>query len=235
VYPEGFIHLAEQSNLIKSLTHWVLDQVLRQCATWRASGLELRVGVNLSTRSLLDRALPGQVHGLLAKHDLPASVLQLEVTETRIVADFSRARDVLQELRGLGVRIAIDDFGTGYSSLAQLQQLPADEIKIDKSFVMDMETNSNNAAIVRSTIGLGRNLSLDVTAEGVETSATLQSLVDLGCDYVQGYHLGRPTPAATCEREIREHLSNGRFVRQHPAEDGRPLRLVSGARQEPTA
>ncbi len=211
--PEGFIPLAEQSNLIKPLTQWVLDHALAQSVAWRRDGLDLRVAVNLSTRSLLDPALPATVEALLAKWGLPASALQLEVTETKIVADFGRARDVLHRLRALGVRVAIDDFGTGYSSLAQLQQLPADEIKIDKSFVLDMDANDNNAAIVRSTIGLGRNLGLVVTAEGVETGETLDRLIALGCDYAQGFHLGRPAPADACERELRPYLARRRFAR----------------------
>jgi EAL domain-containing protein (putative c-di-GMP-specific phosphodiesterase class I) len=149
------------------------------------------------------------------------------VTETKIVADFGRAREVLHDLRRVGVRVAIDDFGTGYSSLAQLQQLPADEIKIDKSFVMDMDTNGNNAAIVRSTIGLGRNLALDVTAEGVETPETRDRLVELGCDYAQGYFLGRPAPAEACEREILRHISQRRFARRELAQV-RSLPVVGG-------
>ena len=213
VSPEGFIPLAEQSNLIKPLTRWVLEEALRQCAEWRANGLDLHVAVNLSPRTVLDPRLPREISGLLAACELPPEALQLEVTETKLVADFGRARAVLHELRSLGVRIAIDDFGTGYSSLAQLQQLPADELKIDKSFVMDMDTNANNAAIVRSTIGLARNLGLEVTAEGVETRETRALLEELGCDFVQGYLLGRPAPADACEREIRRHASSRRFAR----------------------
>jgi len=205
---EGFIPLAEQTNLIKPLTTWVLDAALGQCRAWRDDGLELRVAVNVSTRSLLDRQLPGQVEAMLERWGLPAAALQLEITESRIVADFGRARDVLHQLRDRGVGVAIDDFGTGYSSLAQLQQLPADEIKIDKSFVLNMETNANDAAIVRSTVGLGRNLDLDITAEGVETPETCDRLMELGCDYAQGYFFGRPVPAEVCEREMR------RFVRR---------------------
>jgi EAL domain-containing protein (putative c-di-GMP-specific phosphodiesterase class I) len=204
--PEAFIPLAEQTNLIKPLTRWVMDEALRQCAAWRAGGLDLRVAVNLSTRSLLDRRLPAEVAGQLAAHGLTGTSLQVEVTESKIVADFGRARDVLEELRAMGVGIAIDDFGTGFSSLAQLQQLPADELKIDKSFVMRMASDANDAAIVRSTIGLGKNLSLKVTAEGVETPEACQWLAELGCDYVQGFHLGRPAPAAACERDVRRHM-----------------------------
>jgi diguanylate cyclase len=215
--PDRFIPLAEQSNLIKPLTRWVLDTALSQCAAWREDGLDLRVAVNLSTRSLLDRALPDQVAAALAAWSLPPASLQLEITESRIVADFGRARDVLRELQGLGVRVAIDDFGTGFSSLAQLQQLPADEIKIDKSFVRDMVENVSNAAIVRSTVGLAKNLALDVTAEGVETPEAFERLAELGCDYAQGYWLGRPAPAGAVGRDIRRRLHGRRFGRAVPA------------------
>ena len=204
--PDGFIPCAEQTNLIKPLTGWVIDRALRQCAEWRADGLELRVAVNVSTRNLLDRALPDEVAAKLEKWSVPADVLQLEITETKIVSDFGRAREVLERLRAIGVSVAIDDFGTGYSSLAQLQQLPADEIKIDRSFVRNMRTNPSDAAIVRSTIALGRNLSLEVTAEGVESEEICRDLSDLGCDFAQGYFLGRSVPADECEREIRSRL-----------------------------
>ncbi|CAA9463267.1 MAG: diguanylate cyclase/phosphodiesterase (GGDEF & EAL domains) with PAS/PAC sensor(s) [uncultured Solirubrobacteraceae bacterium] len=201
--PDGFIPCAEQTNLIKPLTGWVIDRALRQCAEWRANGLDLRVAVNVSTRNLLDRALPDEVASLLEKWSVPAAALQLEITETKIVSDFGRAREVLERLRAVGVSVAIDDFGTGYSSLAQLQQLPADEIKIDRSFVRNMRTNPSDAAIVRSTIALGRNLSLEVTAEGVESEEICRDLSDLGCDFAQGYFLGRSVPADECERDIR--------------------------------
>jgi diguanylate cyclase (GGDEF)-like protein len=229
ISPEGFIPLAEQSNLIKPLTRWVLGEALRQCAAWRASGVDVHVAVNLSPRSVLDPRLPREISDLLASHGLPPAALQLEVTETKLVADFGRARAVLHELRSLGVRIAIDDFGTGYSSLAQLQQLPADELKIDKSFVMDMDTNANNAAIVRSTIGLARNLGLEVTAEGVETRETRELLETLGCDFVQGYLLGRPAPAEACERELHRRSSRRRFAR------GRGTVLRSAGEGRPSA
>ncbi len=216
--PDAFIPLAEQTNLIKPLTRWVLDEALRQCAAWRAAGLDLNIAVNLSTRSLLDRRLPAQIAGQLAVHGLPGTSLQVEVTESKIVADFGRARDVLEQVRAMGVGIAIDDFGTGFSSLAQLQQLPADELKVDKSFVMRMAGDTSDAAIVRSTIGLAKNLSLKVTAEGVETPEACQWLTELGCDFVQGYHLGRPSPAVACERDVRRHmLERSRRAAQEPA------------------
>src|SRR6185437_8826367 len=128
--------------------------------------------------------------------------LQLEITESRIVADLPRARASLEELRAMGVMIAIDDFGTGYSSLSQLQQLPVDEIKIDRSFVTRMENDRQDAVLVHSIIDLGRNLGLRVTAEGVETENVKQVLAKLGCDYAQGFHVGRPAVADECTRYL---------------------------------
>ncbi len=200
--PDGFIPLAEQTGIIKPLTDRVLEASLEQCARWRQEGLEVTVSVNVSTRSLLDHDLPVIIGGLLKRLDLHASALQLEITESRIVADLPRARAALDELRAMGVMIAIDDFGTGYSSLSQLQQLPVDEIKIDRSFVTRMETDRQDAVLVHSIIDLGRNLGLRVTAEGVETENVKQVLARLGCDYAQGFHVGRPALAAECARYL---------------------------------
>jgi diguanylate cyclase (GGDEF)-like protein len=203
VGPDGFVPLAEQTGLIKPLTRHVLDVSLRQCSVWRRSGLELRVSVNVSTRSLLDTELVTTIRELLARYELDPSSLQLEITESRIVADLRRAKSVLESLRRTGVTIAIDDFGTGFSSLSQLQQLPVDEIKIDKSFVMRMESDANDFVLVRSIVELGRNLGLHVTAEGVESESVARSLAELGCTFAQGFHHGRPEPAAECGRLIR--------------------------------
>ena len=200
--PDGFIPLAEQTGIIKPLTEKVLEASLEQCKRWREAGLSVTVSVNVSTRSLLDHDLPVVIGALLGRLDLHASALQLEITESRIVADLPRARAALQELRAMGVGIAIDDFGTGYSSLSQLQQLPVDEIKIDRSFVTRMETDRQDAVLVHSIIDLGRNLGLRVTAEGVETENVKQVLARLGCDYAQGYYLGRPVVAEECERYL---------------------------------
>ena len=153
--PDGFIPLAEQTGIIKPLTEKVLEAALEQCKRWRQEGLEVTVSVNVSTRSLLDHDLLTIIGTLLARLDLDASALQLEITESRIVADLPRARAALEELRAMGVMIAIDDFGTGYSSLSQLQQLPVDEIKIDRSFVTRMETDRQDAVLVHSIIDLG--------------------------------------------------------------------------------
>jgi EAL domain-containing protein (putative c-di-GMP-specific phosphodiesterase class I) len=142
------------------------------------------------------------IRRLLARFELPASVLQLEITESGIVADLGRARAMLDELRAMGVMIAIDDFGTGFSSLSQLQKLPIDEIKIDRSFVMRMDTERADAVMVRSIIDLARNLGLRVTAEGVETEETRCTLRSLGCDFAQGFHVGRPVAAEQCRRVL---------------------------------
>jgi predicted signal transduction protein with EAL and GGDEF domain len=201
--PDGFIPLAEQTGVIKALTGRVLESSLQQCRRWRDDGLDVTVSVNVSARDLLDQALPSIIRELLIRFEVPASALQLEITESRIVADLRRARKALIELRSMGVKIAIDDFGTGFSSLLQLQQLPIDEIKIDRSFVTRMETNQSDAVLVRSIIELGRNLGLRVTAEGVETESVRCSLSELGCDLAQGFHIGRPATAAECRRYLR--------------------------------
>jgi diguanylate cyclase (GGDEF)-like protein len=200
--PDGFIPLAEQTGIIKPLTEKVLEAALEQCKRWRRAGLEVTVSVNVSTRSLLDHDLLTVIGMLLARLDLDASALQLEITESRIVADLPRARAALEELRAMGVMIAIDDFGTGYSSLSQLQQLPVDEIKIDRSFVTRMETDRQDAVLVHSIIDLGRNLGLRVTAEGVETQNVKDVLAELGCDFAQGFHVGRPAVANECTRYL---------------------------------
>jgi diguanylate cyclase (GGDEF)-like protein len=202
--PDGFIPIAEQSGVIKPLTDSVLESSLRQCQIWRREGLEITVSVNVSARSLLDHDLPSMIGTLLERFELPASVLQLEITESRIVTDPGRARSSLDELRGMGVKIAIDDFGTGFSSLSQLQQLPIDEIKIDRSFVTRMETNRSDAVLVRSIIELGRNLGLRVTAEGVESESVRARLRELGCDFAQGFQIARPAPPEECRRYLDE-------------------------------
>ena len=196
VPPDDFIPLAEQTGVIKPLTSWVLDSALGQCRAWRDAGLELNVAVNLSVRNLLDAHLPDSVAELLRRHELPPCCLQLEITESTIVADQVRALDVLARLDRMGVGLSVDDFGTGYSSLAYLKDLPVRELKIDRKFVNNMTEDGDDAFIVRSTIDLGRNLGLQVVAEGVETQAAWDQLAALGCDTAQGYFLSPPLPAA---------------------------------------
>jgi diguanylate cyclase (GGDEF)-like protein len=200
--PDGFIPLAEQTGVIKPLTKWVFESALSQCEQWRQEGLLVSVSVNVSTRSLLDHDLVTMIGTLLERYNLPPASVQLEVTESRIVADLRRARSALDQIRALGVKIAIDDFGTGFSSLSQLQQLPIDEIKIDRSFVTRMETQRSDAVLVHSIIELARNLGLSVTAEGVETESIKTRLRELGCDFAQGFHVGRPADAEECRRHL---------------------------------
>jgi diguanylate cyclase (GGDEF)-like protein len=217
VPPDEFIPLAQKTGVIVPLTFFVLNEALRQCRTWKLEGLDLCVGVNLSARNLLDVHLPDTVGELLAKWEVSPSLLELEITESTILADPIRAMHVLSRLSDMGVRLAIDDFGTGYSSLAYLKRLPVDELKIDKSFVQGMEEDENDAVIVRSTIDLGRNLGLRVVAEGVETAEAWRRLAALGCDIAQGYYLSRPIPAAELAAWLRATREGGRSKRLRSA------------------
>jgi diguanylate cyclase (GGDEF)-like protein len=192
VLPASFVGHAEHTGLIRPLTMHVLDAALAQVGDWRRHGLEIKVAVNLSMRSLLDRCLIEDVQALLHKWDVPASVLELELTESTIMADPDRAREVMEELHELGVGLSIDDFGTGYSSLGKLKELPVDEIKIDRSFVRDMTSDDDDATVVRSTIDLARNLGPRVVAEGVEDADVRDELAALGCELGQGYFFSRP-------------------------------------------
>jgi diguanylate cyclase (GGDEF)-like protein len=194
VPPDEFVPVAERSGLIGLLTTRVLDTALGACAQWRAAGHDLGIAVNLSTRSLQDADLVGDVARLLLRHDVPAQRLTLEVTEGSVMADPSRAVALLHQLRDLGVRLSIDDFGTGYSSLSYLQRLPVQEVKIDRSFIAALRTDSENVAIVRAIVDLGGHLGLDVVAEGVEDEETWGLLASMDCDLVQGWHLARPMP-----------------------------------------
>lgn len=192
--PDDFIPLAETTGLIKPLTVWVLHQALRQCGEWRRRELSITMAVNISATSLLDLQLPEIVAQALQDTETEAAWLELEITETAVMKEPALAIDVISQLNNMGVRLAIDDFGTGYSSMAYLQKLLVTKIKIDKSFVMHMNSNENDAIIVRSLIGLGHNLGLMVVAEGVESQEVWERLKTLGCDYAQGYSMCRPIP-----------------------------------------
>ncbi|MFQ5488864.1 MAG: putative bifunctional diguanylate cyclase/phosphodiesterase [Gammaproteobacteria bacterium] len=193
--PDEFIPLAERTGLIKPLTQWVLKQALRQQRSWLESGMDIGIAINLSAQSLLDQDLPDMLAGMLASYEVPHQRLTLEITESAMMQDPQRTQEILKQLNKMGLHLSIDDFGTGYSSLAYLSKLPVDEIKIDKSFVMSMSENENNAMIVRTTIDLAHNLNLKVIAEGVEDQQTLEMLQTMGCDHVQGYHVSRPMAA----------------------------------------
>jgi diguanylate cyclase (GGDEF)-like protein len=195
VPPDVFIPVAEHTGLIRPLTLFVVEEALKQCRQWREQGFELTVAVNVAMRNILDEEFPYELGRMLRRYGLGAEVLELELTETSVLADPPRAKQILQRLRDTGVSLAVDDFGTGYASLAYLSELPVDEIKIDRSFVMAMDREEQHARIVRSTIDLGRNLDLSVVAEGVESAAVWEQLVELGCDSAQGYFLAKPLPA----------------------------------------
>jgi diguanylate cyclase len=195
LYPDTFLPLAEQTGLMRQLTLVVLQTALRQGQAWRREGLDLPVAVNLSVANLLDAHLPRQVSDLLAALGLPPRALEMELTEDTLMADPVRSKQVLGELRALGVRLSVDDYGTGYSSLAYLQELAVDELKLDKSFVMRMTEDAGAAAIVRTTVDLAHSLGLTMVAEGVENEAALAELARLGCDLAQGYHISKPLPA----------------------------------------
>jgi diguanylate cyclase (GGDEF)-like protein/PAS domain S-box-containing protein len=188
--PDQFIGLAEHSGLIRPLTAWVVHNALLWCARWRDRGFDLSVAVNLSARGLHDPDLPIALCRSLTQTGVPPNRLTAEITESSIMAEPERAMEVLSRIKDLGVRVSIDDFGTGYSSLSYLRDLRADELKIDKSFVLELHTNAGDAFIVRAIIDLGRSLGL----EGVESQELLDMLGVLSSDWVQGYHIGRPQP-----------------------------------------
>ena len=196
--PSTFIPLAEDCGLIIQLGEWVLRSACREAASWNSNAL---LAVNLSSVQFRHGNLPEIVHIVLLETGLSPSRLELEITESVLIDDFGHAQTTLRRLKSLGVKIAMDDFGTGYSSLAYLQSFPFDKIKIDRSFVSDLETNNNNAAIVRAVITLAKSLNLPVLAEGVETEAQRLILSQQGCDQIQGYLIGKPQPIA-----IYEHL-----------------------------
>ena len=202
--PDKFIPLAEHTELIGPLTLYVIDQALKQARAWHDDGLAVGVAVNLSARSLLDLQFPAMVAELISKWRVEPRYLSFEITESTIMADTSRSLEVLGRLSGMGFGIAVDDFGAGYSSLAYLKKLPVDELKIDKSFVLNMAHNENDAVIVQSTIDLGRNLGLKIVAEGVETQAVWDRLNDLGCNYAQGFYVSPAIPAEALSRSFHE-------------------------------
>ena len=194
VFPDEFIPFAEQTGFIRVLTRWVLDQSAALCSQLARQNIHLKISVNLSTRDLLDQDLPAKFGEILERHRLSPKSFCLEITESAIMDDPVRAQVTLERLHAMGVDLSIDDFGTGYSSLAYLKRLPVDELKIDKSFVLNMEHDIGDTKIVRSTIDLGHNMGLRVVAEGVESEAVWRLLAGLGCDQAQGYFMSRAIP-----------------------------------------
>jgi diguanylate cyclase (GGDEF)-like protein/PAS domain S-box-containing protein len=193
--PSQFIPLAERTGLIRGVTDWLLDHTIGQCRVWQDAGAPIHIAVNVSARSLLDQSLPGKVQSALDRWNVDPRFLKIEITESSIMADPAHALAILSMLQSMGVRLSVDDFGTGYSSLTHLRELPIDEIKIDKSFVIGMRTSDADAAIVRTVIDLAHNLGKQVCAEGVEDEETWRMLKALGCDLAQGYWIARPMGA----------------------------------------
>jgi diguanylate cyclase (GGDEF)-like protein len=192
--PDDFIHLAEQIGRIGAVTDHVLDLALARCRRWLDQDIALSVAVNLSVHCLTEPDLVARVRSALQRHGVPGELLTLELTEGSVVDDSVRDSTVLADLHDLGLRLSMDDFGTGYSSLSQLRQLPIDEVKIDKSFVLGMSTSQGESFIARSIIELAHNLGLRVVAEGVEDEMTRNLLAEMGCDKLQGFLVSRPLP-----------------------------------------
>jgi diguanylate cyclase (GGDEF)-like protein len=220
VPPLDFIPFAEHTGYIRAITQWVLAHAIAQCATWRAEGLAMNVSINISARDLMDPELHERFAALLEQNFCAARWFTLEITESAILDDPGHAIENLRRLQALGCRLAIDDYGTGYSSLAYLRHLPVHELKIDKTFIMGMARDREDAVIVRSTIDLAHNLGLAVVAEGVEDEATFEQLRALGCDMAQGYWLSRPLGAA----ELAAWMRGSVWTRTVPEWKG--LRLV---------
>jgi diguanylate cyclase (GGDEF)-like protein/PAS domain S-box-containing protein len=209
--PAEFIPLAEQIGFIKPLTYWVLEEAIRQCKEWEKDGFDIHVAVNLSVRSLQDSGFPQLTLDLIKKYNLEAEKVHLEITESFLMSDTVKAFEVLSKLRSMGIQLSIDDFGTGFSSLSYLRNLPVSQIKIDKSFVIAMANEPDNAMIVRSTIMMAHNLRLEVVAEGVEDIHTWTILESWGCDIAQGYYMSRPEPAHTFMKWINDQAQKGKW------------------------
>ncbi len=203
--PGRFVPLAELSDVVLALTLWVLDEALAQQARWRVAGRAVPVSVNFSARHLMDEGCADHIEQCLAAHGSDPASLEIEITESALIADPERAATTLERIRALGVRIAVDDFGTGYSSLAHLRRLPLHTLKIDVSFVRQMLQNAADRAIVASTIHLAHDLGFAAVAEGIEDGETLEALAAMGCDEGQGFHLGEPMPPVALEAWFAAH------------------------------
>ena len=194
--PNSFIPMAEKMKFINEVTDWVLVRALQQFKQWRAMGIHAPIAINVSASSFQDPNFLMNIQTALAIAELSPDCIELEITENTLMSNIDHCAEILKALSNMGVAIAIDDFGTGYSSLAYLKRLPIDHLKIDRSFVQDMDRDDSDAAIVRSVIDLGHNLGIKVIAEGVERVDSLVLLKELGCDAAQGFHIGRPMPAS---------------------------------------
>jgi diguanylate cyclase (GGDEF)-like protein len=225
--PAEFISAVEHSGLIRDFTMTVLEKAVAECATWVGRGASLTVAVNLSARNLLDSELPIDVGRTLVKHGLPAERLVLEITETTMMSELEVVEEVLGTLRTMGVQLSVDDFGTGYSSLAFLQRVAVNEVKIDRSFVAGLAGSESDRALVRATVQLAHSLGARAVGEGVEDEALATALRELGCDFAQGYHLGRPMPADQLRAALDLRQRQPAVPSARPEVDVRHLRAVA--------
>jgi EAL domain-containing protein (putative c-di-GMP-specific phosphodiesterase class I) len=216
VPPLDFLPLAEEAGLMRPLTALIFDSAVAQCAQWHADGLRITVSVNVSPTNLLDPGFVDSVGDVLDRHRLPASALIIEITETTIIGDFGRCKQVIAQLRDLGVGVSIDDFGAGFTSLAYLGSLAVSELKLDRRFITDLSASDGkrDLALVRATVELGHALGLRVVAEGIEDAATLEMLTSVGCDVAQGYFICRPMPATEVDLSPWSALSKPVAVRR---------------------
>jgi diguanylate cyclase (GGDEF)-like protein len=225
--PAEFIPMAEQSGLIRQLTYWVISTALMQLEAWHRVSLNISLSINLSMHNLQDTDFPSQLAQLLDQTNVANHFIQFEITESAIMSNPGHVMGVLASLGKMNVSFAIDDFGTGYSSLSTLKRLTVQDIKIDKSFVMDMATDSDDEAIVHSIIDMAHTLGLTVTAEGVESEITVNQLEKLGCDTIQGYHISRPLPPERVTHMLRSLRQT--ILETKPAETN--LTLIKGKKE----
>jgi diguanylate cyclase (GGDEF)-like protein len=228
--PDEFIPLAERTGLIKPLTMWVLNHAMQQHSNWRKTGLDIGIAVNVSAYGLLDLELPDLIAGLLASHGVAPERLKLEITETSIMVDQERSLQILTRLAEMGVDLSIDDFGTGYSSLSYLSKLPVSEIKIDKSFVMDMDENPKHEMIVRATIDLAHNLGLEVIGEGARSHEIYLQLEKLGSDAAQGEYISQPLSTEDFGHWIKQAPWK---VRTRPSQQPTPVQAIEKKPEAP--
>lgn len=208
VPPEEFIPFAEQTGAIRLITAWVIRNAVAQCGRWHKEGLSIKMSLNISARDLLDPKLPELTQQALDEHQVPASAICYEITESALMEDPVKAHQTVTRLYEMGIEISIDDYGTGYSSLAYVKKLPIHELKIDREFVKNMIDNHQDTAIVQSTIELGHNLGLKVVAEGIESEEELAMLKRFGCDQVQGFLISRAMAAGDFESWIEKYLAD---------------------------
>ncbi len=194
IFPDQFIPFAEEVGIIQLISQWMLVAACKTHVALKSKGIALQIAVNISTRDLIGQDLPSMIKRLFFQYKIGPEAISLEITESSVMDDAVRSEQILIKLAEMGLKISIDDYGTGYSSLAYLKKLPVQELKIDKSFVLKVDQNAQDATIVRSTIDLGHNLNLKVVAEGIENEASWQLLSQMGCDIGQGYFMAKPMP-----------------------------------------